>query len=377
MAFYRHFIEKEGFEIVVATDNPGIAEFTPPYPVIRLEEPRALRRLKRTRLGTWAHGYSHLRAGRHIPAHVLKAARDFRPDVILTVAGSWSWTTEMAGQLARRLGVPLVGSFNDWYDYNVIIPRALREPLERRFRAFFQECDLALCTCEGMQEALGNHRNALIHYPMGALLAPEEPRATGKGKRPFRVLFGGNLGDWYGPMLEQLITAAAAGSFIHRQIDFVVCGSNPNWSQAFLDFARQEDIYLGQIPFAQMKAEAADCDALLLPMGFGAANAQIERTSFKTKFLDYLSLARPIFVWGPDYSSAVRTAREFDSAEICDSPEASACLAGLLALGADQIRQEALVAHARAMYEGRFHPDTIHQAFLRACQDVVTSGGKP
>jgi hypothetical protein len=372
MAFYRHFVEREGFEIAVATDNPQIHQFSVPYPITFFEPPKWLRRLQRTRFSPWMHALQHFAMGRHVPGPVLRAAQDFKPDLVLTVAGSWSWTTEMAGRLARKLGVPLVGSFNDWFDYNLILPSALKPGLEKRFRRFYRKCDLALCTCEGMRDELGAHANAILHYPTGAARVPGGIPLCERRAAPFRVLFGGNLGEWYGPMLEELVTAARDRGSLGRELEFVICGGNPGWSPAFDRYARESNIYLGQVPFAQLQREAEKSDALLLLMGFGGANAQIERTSFKTKYLDYLSFERPILVWGPEYSSAVRTSREFDSAAICALPDAVKCLECLLVLSHDADRQAALLANARLMYEDRFHPDKIHQALVASCQKLVS-----
>jgi hypothetical protein len=115
----------------------------------------------------------------------------------------------------------------------------------------------------------------------------------------------------------------------------------------------------------------AGADALILPMGFGEECAQVERTSFKTKFLDYLSYQKPILVWGPEYCSAVRVAREFDSAEICTESDATAVLQKILAVRNVPERQAALVRNARKMYEDRFHPDKIHAEFTRKIRELV------
>jgi hypothetical protein len=179
------------------------------------------------------------------------------------------------------------------------------------------------------------------------------------------------LGEWYGPMLEQLIMAARDRGSLAGELEFVICGSNPGWSPAFDRFARENGIYRGQVPFAELKTQAQNSDCLLLLMGFGASNASVERTSFKTKFLDYLSFQRPIVVWGPEYSSAVRTSREFDSAEICASPEPVACLERIFAVSRDPIRQTDLLVNAGRMYEDRFHPDKIHQALLASFRKLV------
>lgn len=367
MAFYRHFAEREGFEVAVATDNAEVHEFPAVFPLTFFSGPPWLERLKRSRFYRWAHSWQHLMAGRHVPPAVVDAAVQFRPDVIMTVAGSWSWATDMAGVLSRRLRVPLVGSFNDWFDYSIILAPSLRPALERKFRNFYRSCDLALCTSEGMREALGPHPNAIVHYPMGAERKEQIARRRDRGDRPLRILYGGSVAQWYGKMLEELVTAAQESGSLGREIELVICGANAGWSSAFDRWVRESGIYLGQVPFAELQKQAEASDALLVLMGFGAENEQVERTSFKTKFLDYLSFGRPVCVWGPDYSSAVRTAREFDSAEVCHSPSAEDCLSMLLSLARDRNRSAELVANAGAMYEARFHPARIHSRFLEEC----------
>jgi hypothetical protein len=373
MAFYRHFVERHDFEIAVATDNQQVLEFPVPYPITFVEVPAWLKRLQRTRVGSWMHAAQHFVAGRNIAPDVLKAAQEFKPDLVLTVVSAWSWLDDMASRLAHELDVPLVGSFNDWFDYNLILPPVLLPTLEKRFRRFYQECDLALCTCEGMRESLGEHPNAILQYPMGAKRPEEIVPLRKRDSAPFRILFGGNLGEWYGPMLERLITEARDQGALGRELDFVIFGSNACWSPAFDAYVRESKIYLGQVPFLELQKEARNSDALLLLMGFDKANVSVETTSFKTKFLDYLSFDRPIMVWGPPYSSAVRTAREFNSAQVCDSLEASACLESLLSLANKLDRQTKLLTNARLMYEDRFHPDKIHHAFLTSCQKLVSS----
>jgi Brp/Blh family beta-carotene 15,15'-monooxygenase len=99
----------------------------------------------------------------------------------------------MAGVLSRRLRVPLVGSFNDWFDYSIILAPSLRPALERKFRNFYRSCDLALCTSEGMREALGPHPNAIVHYPMGAERKEQIAKHRDRGDRPLRILYGGSV----------------------------------------------------------------------------------------------------------------------------------------------------------------------------------------
>jgi hypothetical protein len=106
-------------------------------------------------------------------------------------------------------------------------------------------------------------------------------------------------------------------------------------------------------------------------MGFGDECAQTERTSFKTKFLDYLTFQKPIVIWGPEYCSAVRVAREFDAAECYTSPDAAGCIAALENVARSSERQKQLVANAHRMYQSRFEPRRIHAVLLRECEKLA------
>jgi len=370
MAYYRHFFEHDDFEIFIATDDKKVSQYNLPCSVLVFDQPRWLQRMSKTRFSSWAHSFKHLCAGYFIPKEVLQAARDFQPDLIFTIAGSWDWTAQMSQLLSRKLNVPLVGSFNDWFDFGAIIHPLIKPLLEERFRSFFRECDLAFCTSEGMQEALGPHHHAHVLYPIGA--SPEEVGETTSIamniRGPFVIAFAGNLSDWYGMMLEKLVETAFK---MKAPVEFRIFGANQSWSSRFNLLARERNIYRGFLPFDRLGKEIAQADALILLMGFGQESELTERTSFKTKFLDYLAFCKPIIVWGPEYCSAVRVAREFDSAEICTDADPSTVVSTLELLARSPERQRQLVAHAASMYEDRFHPDKIHAGFVLKMRQLV------
>jgi glycosyltransferase involved in cell wall biosynthesis len=361
MAFHRHFVERDDFDLFVATDDPRIFEHRPQFPVLLFKRPAWLERAMRTRFYRWAHSYKHLVAGRNVPAEVLDAARKFKPDFVFTIAGSWDWTAVMARKLARELGVPLVGSFNDWFDFSVIVHPRLKPTLERAFRNFYRDCDLAWCTCEGMREALGPHDNAQVLYPVGAQPEPLPEGRPATGNRKFVAVFAGNLSDWYGRMLERLVRISLEKSL---PIEFRIYGGLQSWSPEFDELVREKGIFRGHLPFDQLRQEMIQADGLLLLMGFEEACAHTERTSFKTKFLDYLTFKKPILLWGPEYCSAARYAEEFDSAEKCLSADPEAFLQTICRVRADPERQKQLVANAENMFRERFHPDNIHAHFV-------------
>lgn len=371
MAFYRHFLERTDFEIKVITNCDHFSARSVSYQPVLFGPSQLTCRLFKTRLMPWFYGPHSLIALGRVPSAVWQAAQQFQPDVVFTIAGSWDYSALIAQAVAARLKVPLVASFNDWFNYGWFPSHPVYHKLiEQRFRRFYREADLAFCTCEGMREALGSHPNAHILYPIGAKLSEMPPTFTpfAENGRNFVVVFAGSLADWYGPMLERLVTAAQAQS---APVEFRFYGSNPSWSREFDAQARAQNIFRGHLPFEQLRQEMTAADALILPMGFEERCAQVERTSFKTKYLDYLCYQKPILVWGPEYCSAVRVAREFDSAEICLQPEAAAILGKILTVRSSPERQKALVGNARKMYADRFHPDKIHGDFVRKIQETV------
>ena len=365
MTFFRHFIERPEFDVLIVTTSNQVDEFELPYTPIRTSLPRWWLRFTRTRLAPAFHGFSQLYGALFLKRKVIAEARLHQPAAVFTVAGSWDWTSLAAQKLARELDVPLIASFNDWFDYGTFpVPKPINRMIENRFRQLYRESDLALCTSDGMRETLGEHPNAYVWYPTGAPI-PEEPTnyspAVANQASPLKVFFGGSLGDWYGPMIESLVMECHQN---HPLIQFKIFGSLETWSAEFDHWAREKEIFGGQLPFDELRAQATEADLLLLLMGFSEDCALVERTSFKTKFLDYLSFERPIAVWGPEGCSAVRVAREFGSAECVTSPDPEICGKAINALASDPSRRHELIANARKMYESRFHPEKIHQGLV-------------
>jgi glycosyltransferase involved in cell wall biosynthesis len=363
MTFHRHFCERKDFTISVITGFAKIKEYNVSYPYLFIDRGWLWTRISKTRFYQWAHTWSLLVGCLFIPTNVLKHAKQFKPDAIFTVAGSWSWMSILARKVAKKLNVPLIGSFNDWWFYNILYHPAAAGLIEKKFLRFYKDCDLALCTSEGMREALGEHRNAIILYPTGAPIKEAETAiSTTRGSESaFTVAFAGNLGDWYGKMLESLVRAS-----VNSEIRFKFFGSHSSWSEEFDQYVKKEQIFKGHISFDQLTDEMKRVDALLLFMGFDESVAIVEKTSFKTKFLDYLSFRKPIVLWGPSYCSAVAIAKEFGSAEICTSAKPEDFLESIRKIKDDERNREVLVANAYTMYQRRFNPDKIHETLKGA-----------
>ncbi|MDF1712084.1 MAG: glycosyltransferase [Akkermansiaceae bacterium] len=374
MTFYRHFIEKPDFEVLVVTSSPHVDDQPLPYEPVRVSLPCWWGRACKTRFLPYLYPLQALYGHLFLDKQVVDRIQKFQPDAVFSVAGSWDWTALAGQKIARKLNIPMIASFNDWYDYGRFPAHDWFRPVvERRYRRFYQEADLALCTSEGMRGALGEHPNAHVWYPTGALMDEQaenhEPREVTKTE-PLIAFFGGSLGEWYGPMMESLVRSCEKAGDV---VDFRIFGALETWSSEFDAYAREVGIFRGRVDFEKLSEEASKADVLILPMGFGEECAHVERTSFKTKFLDYLSFRRPILVWGPEYCSAVRVAREFDSAECVIESSPAACRAALLKLADSPRRRTELISNAMRMYRDRFHPERIHTELVRIINQTVAS----
>ena len=54
-------------------------------------------------------------------------------------------------------------------------------------------------------------------------------------------------------------------------------------------------------------------------MSFEKEHELFMRTSFTTKFLDYVAFGKPVILWGPEYCTPVRVAREHGGAAVVSS----------------------------------------------------------
>lgn len=350
LILFRHFVLKNDFEIGVVTNNPAKV---PGVYYRHLPEPFLLKRLKRTRLNLWMEDYTHLVHSRIFDDRLYNAAREFKPDIIFNVAETYF--SFHAQKLAKRLGVPFVAYFMDWATFATRSHQWAKPHMDRMYRRLYQQADLAFCISEGMKKELGSHPNAHVLYPSGADIQQAEfPVQPANAK--FTFCFAGNLFQWYGQMVHDLIQESEDD----RAVKLKVFGTNHQWTQEFVNDQTSKGVFHGFRPFEQLIPEFQKADAFLLVMGFGDGEALIERTSFKCKLLDYILFEKPILVWGPEYSTAVELARKFNCAYCITDSNPKAALAGMKEMAANQGLRDKLVKNATLMRETELNHHRVY-----------------
>ena len=240
-----------------------------------------------------------------------------------------------------------------------------------RVRQLYAACDIAFCTSEGMQEALGPHPNSHVIYPMpGRNRIPEKSWPPPNGK--FRLVYVGSVENFYGRMLCSLIERIEATN----DLEIIVVGPNADWPVEFLQRAKAKGIYLGFRPPHEAAGLIAGADALLVVMSFEKEHELFMRTSFTTKFLDYVAFGKPVILWGPDYCPPVHVARKHGGTAVVSTNDAGAVTSICHQIAEDIAFKEKLSKEARHLHQTVFNPDRLQAIFVGEIEKLLAARTK-
>jgi glycosyltransferase involved in cell wall biosynthesis len=241
-----------------------------------------------------------------------------------------------------------------------------QDNLSRRYRELYAACDLAFCTSDGMQEVLGPHPNCHVIYPMpGRHQTPETifPPKTGK----FRLVYVGSALGFYGRMICELIEKFESMS----DLEIIVVGPNDDWAPDILIRAKKQGVSLGFKPAAESAAVLAGADALLVVMSFEKEYELFMRTSFTTKFLDYVAFGKPVVLWGPNYCTPFRVVQKHGGALTVNHIAADGVVAACRQIADDSALRERLAQEARQLHQTVFSPERLQNIFAGEIQSLV------
>lgn len=367
IVMYRHFVDRSPFELHVAS-NADFADGLMIHTQLRL--PYLVHRLRKSRFGrrfaAWIADYENLVWPLTANDALEEAVEKFQPQVILTLAECG--LSHIARKTAQRHRIPLAGLFLDWFPVmkGHYGHKSTQQILSRRYRELYGACDLAFCTSDGMQEVLGPHPNSQVIYPMpGRHVVPEKAWPPRSGK--FRLVYVGSVENFYGRMLCSLIEEIEATT----DLEIIVVGPNADWPKQLRDRALTNGIYLGFKPPEEAARVLASADALLSVMSFEKEHELFMRTSFTTKFLDYVSFGKPVILWGPEYCTPVRVAREHGGAAVVSVADATAVVSLCRQIARDTESNEKLSKQALHLHQTLFNPDRLQEVFVQKITELV------
>jgi hypothetical protein len=367
IVMYRHFIDRSPFELHVAS-SADFAEGLVIHTQLRL--PYLVHRLRKSRFGprltAWISDYENFIWPLTANDALEEAVEKFQPEVILTLAECG--LCHIARKTAERHRLPLAGLFLDWFPImkGHYGHKSTQRILSQRYHELYAACDLAFCTSDGMQEMLGPHPNSHVIYPLpGRYRVPEKSWPPSNGK--FRLAYVGSVENFYGRMLCSLIERIEATD----GLEIIVVGPNADWPKQLLERARANGTYLGFKPPEEAAEVLASADALLSVMSFEKEHELFMRTSFTTKFLDYVSFGKPVILWGPEYCTPVRVAREHGGAAVVSAADPTAVVCLCHKITRDTELNEKLSKQALQLHRTLFNPDRLQDVFVQKITQLI------
>jgi len=363
---HRHLVERSPFELHVAS-NADFAEGLLIH--TKMELPWPFQKIKKSRFGPalrkWILDFENL-IWPHVGCRNLeKAVKQFQPDVILTLAETG--LCHLAYKVARNQKIPFAALFLDWYPImeGHFGHRLTRPILSKRFRQLYRNCDLAICTSDGMQEVLGPHPNSHVVYPMpGKHVVPQEIHPPKRGK--FRLVYVGAAHGFYGRMLRTLLQKLQ----IDGELELIIVGPAHDWPEAEVRRWRENGSYHGFMPPDKAAEVLSGADALLVVMSFEREHELFMRTSFTTKFLDYSAFSKPVILWGPGYCTPSRLAHRETAAIVVNKENPEAVIAAAKNLKEDSDEISRLCAGSRRLSQTIFNPDRLQEILVSQIENL-------
>jgi hypothetical protein len=360
IVMYRHLVERSPFQLHVVSH----ADFADDLKIdTRLTLPGPIQRLRKSRFGPFLsksiHDFENHLWARTIDQRLQNSIDQFKPQVILTLAETG--LCHMAARAAKKNNIPLAGLFLDWFP---IMPphfghKVFQGVLSARYRKLYRQCDLAICTSDGMMEVLGPHSNSHVIYPMpGIHRIPDQSHPPRTNK--FRVVYVGAAQSFYGRMLRALLDQIR-----HRDdMELIIVGPTNDWPAVERERAQAEGILLGFMPPDKAAEVSASADALLVVMSFESEHELFMRTSFTTKWLDYVGFEKPVIVWGPNYCTPSRLALRQDAAAVVDTPDPADVISAMQELLGDREKSVRYSAASVMLSQNCFNPDRLQEILV-------------
>jgi glycosyltransferase involved in cell wall biosynthesis len=359
---YRHFSRFPDLKLAIATDN---LEGLMAEHLLEIQPNRILNRLTITRFSRWANDISQCLHPFFNYDSLRNYIKHHKIDLILTVAEGIHWIA--AQKMAREFNIPLVTIFHDWWSDLAPIHPWAKKIVDTRFKQLYQQSTLALCVSEEMQQSLGNHLNAQVLYPIPIQLTKATEPLTLPNDKHFKVVYAGKLSGFYAAMIQDLCTSIQEV----QELKLKLFGPEPNWIAALLQEINQPDIYGGFLSRDLLEQELTTANALLVTISFEKENRRWAETSFPSKLVEYCQFQKPIIIWGPEYCSAIRWGRKYQSALVVTSSLLQDLVKAIKELANQPEEQTRLADRASEIALGMFNPERIQRQFVDSLYQVA------
>jgi glycosyltransferase involved in cell wall biosynthesis len=290
----------------------------------------------------------------------------FACEGVLTVAHGFGWLA--AADVAARRNVPLHLMVHDDWPSVVNVQPGVRNWIETRFGNIYRTARSRICVSPAMCAAYEARYGAPaeVIYPMRAAHCPEfysPPSRLERSDGPFTIAFAGSINS--NGYIQALRALQEALEPVGGRL--VIYGPLTVEAAREVGLDRPHTVVRGLLSAAELMQQLrAEADALLVPMSFEPVDRTNMELAFPSKLADCTAVGLPLVIYGPQYCSAVRWARENAGvAEVVDTdskPDLKAAIDRLA--GSPELR---VALGERALEVGRryFANEAVQKVFRR------------
>lgn len=284
---------------------------------------------------------------------------DFSPDIVLYMAGDYTFTYKIAMYAADLIGIPLViACVDDFYLNNRNENSLLGKLVHRRFmKTVKKSMNRASCVftiSDTMRDAYAD----LFHIRCETLHTPSEWHSIEVRKNCTNISYIGNLSVKRNEQLVELGKAIKATEI--GCIDVYSGEQNP----AMIAMLTEENgiRFHGSISAEEVLKVMENSMAVIHTESFDPAMRNMTRFSVSTKIAESLMYGPCLIAYGPEGIASIDYLKENQAAYVITSPED--LQAGLEEIiGNAELRQE-IVANARALAK-KNHDASVNSANVR------------
>lgn len=262
-----------------------------------------------TRFNRWAHLAYSLNARGKADA-VEQALGDFQPEAVLTVAHDFLWLT--AARYAQKHSLPLHLICHDDWPRLASVPALFRGWLEKKFSQVYRQAASRLCVSPYMVEEYERRYGVkgTVLYPSRAADAVKfnaPPERLMNNQESLTVAFAGTINSTGYVKALQLL----AQSLEKTGGQLLIFGPLTETEATRAGLNRSNIKLCGMLSSSDLIHQLrAVADVLFIPMSFAPNDREYSALSFPSKLTDYTAVGLPLLIYGPDYCSAARWARE-------------------------------------------------------------------
>lgn len=282
-------------------------------------------------------------------------------DCVVTVAHGVGWLT--AAKIAESKRVPLHLAVHDDWPRVANVPGVFRKWVDESFGRVYRQATSRMCVSPTMRARyLEQHGcDSYVIYPTRGVNCVEAGSEIRRRDEPFTVAFAGTINSQ--GYVQALVKLRDALTTVNGNL--AIFGPLTKAEAMAGELAGPNVTLHGLVnPAELLKRLREEADVLFVPMSFNPEHRSNMEMAFPSKLADYTAVGLPVLIYGPDYCSVVRWARENQGvAEVVENEDSEFLMAAIRRLASDPEYRVTLGERALEIGQQYFASGVAQQIF--------------